>query len=169
LIWNVRIRKNRKFRSCIKTICSLNHDIKNKCWDINFFKNFRWSLKRNFSKWKSESFFRDLKKRINHEFLWHECLNTNLTSTTIWRNSRHDCVSKMIFNRRIKIFMRSRWLQKRFMLWWSSRLFLIWKFDNTTSSAFSLIMKLMKSYKMNARTNFLDSITVESWIKLYTN
>ncbi len=34
-----------------------------------------------------------------------------------------------------------------------------------TRSMFSSIMKLMKNYTMNVRTNFLDSITVESWIK----
>jgi hypothetical protein len=168
-IWNVKIRKNRKFRSCIETICSLNHDIESEYWDIVFLGNFRWLRRKNFSSWKNETFFREWKKRINHVFLWHECSNTNLTLTIIWKNSRHDYVSKMIFNWLIKTFMRSRWLQKRFVLWLSSRLSLIWKFDNTTSSTSSSIVKLMKSYTMNARTNFLDSITVESWIKLYTN
>jgi hypothetical protein len=168
-IWNVRIRKNRKFRSCIETICSSNHDTENKCWDIVFLKNFRWLLKKNFSNWKNETLFRELKKRINHESFLSECSNTNLTSTTIWRNSRHDYVSKMIFNRLIRTRMRSRWLLKRFVSWWSSRLSLISNLDNTMRSMLSSIMKLMKNYKMNARTNFLDSIIVENWIKFCMN
>jgi hypothetical protein len=168
-IWNVRIRKNRKFQSCIETICSSNHDTENKCWDIDFLKNFRWLFRKNFSSWKKETSFHEWKKRINRVFFLSECLNTNLTLTTIWKNSRHDCVSEVICNRRIRTFMKSRWLQKRFVLWWRSRLFLIWKFNSTTSSTFSSIMKLMKSYTMNHRTNFLDSITVENWIRLYTS
>ncbi len=147
----------------------MNHDIENRCWDIVFLKNFRWLHRKNFSNWKNETFFRELKKRINHEFFWSECLNTSSTSTIVWRNSRHDYVSEMIFNRLIKTHMRSRWLLRRFVLWWSSLLFLISKFDNTTRSMLSLIMRLMKSYTMNARTNFLDSIVVEDWIKFYTN
>jgi hypothetical protein len=67
------------------------------------------------------------------------------------------------------ITLISRWLLKRFVLWWSSRLFLISKFDNTTRSMLSSIMKLMKSYTMNARTNFFDLITVENWIKFCMN
>jgi hypothetical protein len=167
-IWNVRNRKYRIFRSCIKTICSLNHDTENKCWDIDFFRNFRWSHKKNFSNWKNETLFRELKKRINHEFLWSECSNTNLTSTTIWRNSRHDYVSEMIFIQLIRTRMRSRSLRRRFVLWWSSRLSLISKLNITTRSMLLSIMKLMKNYTMNARTNFFDSIIVESWIKFYT-
>ncbi len=168
-IWNVRNKKSRIFQSCIKTICSSNHDIENRCWNIAFLKNFKWSLRRNFSNWKRKTLFRESKKQINHEFFWSECLNTNSTSTTIWRNSRHDCVSEKIFNRLIRTRIRSRWLLRRFVLWWSSRLSLISKLDNTTRSMLSSIMKLMKNYTMNARINFFDSIIVENWIRLCTN
>jgi hypothetical protein len=34
-------QKNRIFRSCIKIKCSSNHDTENKCWDIDFLRNFR--------------------------------------------------------------------------------------------------------------------------------
>jgi hypothetical protein len=168
-IWNVQNRKNRKFRNCIETICSLNHDIESKCWNIVFLRNFRWLRRKNFSSWKNETSFREWKKRINRVFLLSECLNTNSILTTIWRNSSHDYVSKMIFNQLIKTHMQSRWLQRLFVFWWQFRSHSIWKFDNTTSSAHSSIMKLMKSYTMNARTNFFDLIIVESWTKLYTS
>jgi hypothetical protein len=81
-----------------------------------FSQKFQMIAQKKFFELKKRTLFRWLKKRINHVFFWHECSNTNLTSTTIWRNSRHDYVSKMIFNRRIKTFTRSRWLQRRFVL-----------------------------------------------------
>jgi hypothetical protein len=34
-------QKNLKFRSCIETITSSNHDTENRCWDIDFFRNFK--------------------------------------------------------------------------------------------------------------------------------
>jgi hypothetical protein len=134
-----------------------------------FFQKVQMIAQKKFFELKKKTFFRWLKKRINHVFFWHECLNTNLTLTIIWRNSRHDYVSEMIFNRRIKTRTRRLSLQRRFVIWWSSRLRLIWKFDNTTQSVLSSIVKLMKNCTMSARTNFLDSITVENWIRLYTN
>jgi hypothetical protein len=42
----------------------------------------------------------------------------------------------------------------------------IWQYDAV--SAF-INNELMKNCTMSARTNILDSITAESWIKLYTN
>jgi hypothetical protein len=120
--------------------------------------------------------FFELKKRDT--FSWIEKANqsriclirvTNLTSTTIWRNSRHDYVSKMIFNSRIKTFMQLRWLQRHFVLRWSFRLSSISKFDNTMQSVLSSTVKLIRNYTVNARTNFLDSNIVENWIKFCTN
>ncbi len=134
-----------------------------------FSQKFQMIAQKKFFELKKKALFRESKKRINHEFFWSECLNTNSTSTTIWRNSRHDCVSEMIFNRLIRTRMRLRWLLKRFVLWWSFRLSLISKFDSTTRSVLLSIMRLMKSYTVNARTNFFDSITVENWIRLCTS
>jgi hypothetical protein len=134
-----------------------------------FSQKFQIAAQKKFSELKKKALFFEWKKRINHEFLWSECSNTSLTSTTIWRNLRRDYVSEMIFNRRIRTRTRRLSLRRRFVSWWSSRLRLIWKFDNTTQSVLSSIVKLMKNYTVKVRTNFLDSIIVESWIKLYTN
>jgi hypothetical protein len=120
----------------------------------------------------------ELKKQIT--FSWIEKANQSrisliwvfkykLTSTTIWKNSRHDYVSEMIFNRLIKTRMQSRWLLKRFVFWWSFRLFLILKFNNMMRSMLSSIMKLMKNYTTNVRTNFLALIIVENWIRFCTS
>jgi hypothetical protein len=122
--------------------------------------------------------FSELKKRDT--FFWMKKTNQSGISL-IWvfkykfdidhylKKFKTRYVSKMIFNRRIKTRTQQLSLRRRFVLWWSFWLRLIWKFDSTTQSALSSIVKLMKNCTMSARTNFFDSITVESWIKLYTN
>ncbi len=134
-----------------------------------FSQKFQIAVQKKFSELKKKTLFSEWKKRINHEFFWFECSNTNLTSTIIWRSSRHDYVSEMIFNQRIKTRTRRLLLRRRFVLWWLFRLRSIWKFDSTTQSVLSSIVKLMKNYTVRARTNFFDSTTVENWIKLYTS
>jgi hypothetical protein len=61
-IWNVQIRKNRKFRSCIKTICSLNHDIESRWWDIVFLKKFQLTAQKEFFELKKRDIFSWVKK-----------------------------------------------------------------------------------------------------------
>jgi hypothetical protein len=73
-----------------------------------FFQKFQMIAQKEFFELKKRDIFSWIEKANQSRIFWSECLNTNLTLTIIWRNSRHDCVSKMIFNRLIKTRMRSR-------------------------------------------------------------
>jgi hypothetical protein len=127
--FSIDVKRSNQKKSQISKLHKIDLFVESRYWKQmlrhRFFQKFQIIAQKKFSELKKKNTFSWVEKRINHEFLSSECSNTNSKSTTIWRNSRHDYVSEMIFNSRIKTLMQSRWLQRRFVLWWSFRLSLI--------------------------------------------
>jgi hypothetical protein len=112
--FSIDLKRSNQKKSQISKLHRNDLFVKSRYWRQmlrhRFFQEFQMTAQKEFFELKKKTSFHEWEKRINRVFFLSECLNINSSLTIISKNSRHDCVSEVIFNRRIRTFMRSRWL-----------------------------------------------------------